>query len=326
MDVRLALYRLAADHRLGRAATDRLFELAGLREEPASLMRWLPRGVAVLGAALGGLGVVFWIAAHWDTFGRFGRFALLQALVVAMCLAALCRPAARAPLGLLALLATGALFAYFGQTYQTGADPWQLFALWALLTLPLCLGTRSDVLWVPWALVVMTAISLWVHAHLGHRWRVTPADLRVHLFGWGCALALVAALGAPRRHATGAGVWSLRTALTLAVTMITLTAIGGLFDRQINAHYLLGLAVLGAAAIALAAPALFDVYGLSAVALGLDTLVVAAGARLLFEHPGSGEPIGRLLLLGLVAAGLLGASVAGVSKLASRAAMHEAQP
>ena len=46
-------------------------------------------------------------------------------------------------LGLLALLGIGGLFAYFGQTHQTGADPWQLFALWAALVLPLrlaCVG------------------------------------------------------------------------------------------------------------------------------------------------------------------------------------------
>ena len=84
-----------------------------------------------------------------------------------MAVGAAWRPAARAPLALLALLGIGGLFAYFGQTYQTGADPWQLFAWWAALALPLCLGVRSDVLWAPWAAVAVGAISLWVHAHTG---------------------------------------------------------------------------------------------------------------------------------------------------------------
>jgi len=44
----------------------------------------------------------------------------------------------------------GGLFAYFRQTYQTGADAWQLFALWAALGLPLCLGVGSVVPWAPW--------------------------------------------------------------------------------------------------------------------------------------------------------------------------------
>ena len=50
------------------------------------------------------------------------------------------------PMGLLAMLGMGALFAYFGQTYQTGADPWQLFALWAALSLPLRPGDNVLVL------------------------------------------------------------------------------------------------------------------------------------------------------------------------------------
>ena len=244
MDLRLGLSEIAAAHRLDAEATRRLEDLAGLHAEPAGLATWLPRGVAVLAAALGGLGIVFWIAANWETLGRFGRFALLQAFVVAMCAGALWKPAARAPLGLLALLAIGALFAYFGQTYQTGADPWQLFAVWAALALPLCLAARSDVLWAPWALIVMTGISLWVHAHTGHRWRVQPDDLAAHLAAWGSALVLVAFLSAPLRGVTGAGVWGQRVAIALAVVMITLTAIGGLAGSRAAMHYGLGLLVL----------------------------------------------------------------------------------
>ncbi|WP_372526415.1 DUF2157 domain-containing protein [Piscinibacter sp.] len=320
MNLRLALYELAALHRLDAAATDRLQRAAGLNDEPVALAQMLPRGVAVRAAALGGLGIILWIAANWDTLGRFGRFALLQGVVLAMCAGALWRPAARAPLGLLALLAIGGLFAYFGQTYQTGADPWQLFALWAALALPLCLGVRSDVLWAPWALVVMTAISLWVHAHTGHRWRVEPHDLQAHAIGWGAAALLVAALSTPWRRVSGAGVWALRTALTLSVVMVTATALGGLFTQHVAAHYGLGLALLGAAAGVLALPRLFDVYGLSAVALGLNTLVVAGLARALFENHHGGDPIGQLLLLGLVAAGLLAATVNLVLRLARRQA------
>jgi hypothetical protein len=61
-----------------------------------------------------------------------------------MCVGTLWIPAARTPLSLLALLNIGGLFAYFGQTYQTGADPWQLFSLWAALSLPLCLSVRGE--------------------------------------------------------------------------------------------------------------------------------------------------------------------------------------
>ncbi|MBL0090890.1 MAG: DUF2157 domain-containing protein [Piscinibacter sp.] len=315
MDLRLALYELAAEHRLDARASRRLEGLAGFDQQPATLSRWLPIGIAGLAAALGGLGLIFWIAANWETLGRFGRFAVLESAIVAMGLGAFWRAGARAALSLVALLATGGLFAYFGQTYQTGADPWQLFALWAVLTLPLCLGLRSDLLWSPWALIVMTAISLWVHAHTGHRWRVEPGDLAAHLAGWSVALLVLGFLSSPLQRFTGAGVWALRTAATLAVVIITLTALGGLFSRSVGTHYAFGLIVLAVAAAAFAARRSFDVFALSAVALGLNTLLVAGLGRLLFENSRGGDGIGNLFLLGAVAAGLLAASVNGVLRL-----------
>lgn len=318
MDLRLALYELAAEHRLDRERMQKLFSLAALDDEAPGAARWLPRGVAVLAAALGGLGIVLWIAANWDTLGRFGRFALLQGFVLVMCLGALWRPAARAPLGLLAMLGTGALLAYFGQTYQTGADPWQLFALWAALTLPLCLAVRSDVLWAPWALVGMSAVSLWVHAHTGHSWRVEPDDLHAHFIGWLATAALTGAFSPAMQRHSGAGPWALRTAATLAIVMVTLTALGGLFHKDVAPHYWLGLVLLTAAAAALTLPRWFEVYVLSAVALGWNTLVVAGLARWLFDRPYHVEPIAPLLLLGLIAAGLLAGTVSGVMRLSRR--------
>jgi len=318
MDLRAALSDIAVEHRLDAAAMRRLEELAGVRAEPVTLAAWLPRGVAVLAAALGGLGVVFWIAANWQTLGRFGRFALLEGFILVMCAGALWRPAARAPLGLLALLAIGALFAYFGQTYQTGADPWQLFAAWAVLALPLCVAARSDVLWAPWALVVMTGISLWVQAHTGHRWRVRPDDLVVHLLGWLSALVLIGVLSAPMRRQTGAGVWAQRMALTLAVAMIASTAVAGLVGGNAALHYVFGLAVLALAAVVLARPESFEIFGLSAVALGLDALLIGGLAYLMLRHASGDGWILALLVTGLVAAALMAATVSLLLRLARR--------
>ncbi|WKB50609.1 DUF2157 domain-containing protein [Eleftheria terrae] len=325
MNLRLALYELAERHHLDARSSQRLQQLAGLHEEPAGVSRWMPLATAVLAAVLGGLGLVFWVAANWQDFGRAGRFLLLQAFVVLPLLGALWKPAARAPLALLSLLGIGALFAYFGQTYQTGADPWQLFGLWAALALPLCLALRSDVLWAPWALVSVTAASLWVHAHIGHRWSTEPQDLGLHAVGWGWALAVVAGLSPPLQRYSGAGPWALRTAVTLAVAMITTTGIIGVFRDTVAPHYLLALLLLLAAGVALAQARSFDIFGLSATALGLNTLLFAGLVRLLFRHH-RGDAIGELLILGLTAAGLLAATVQVVLKLARQHAQRGGRP
>ncbi len=318
MDLRQALFEMAAEHRLDAAGVRRLEGLAGIDREPEGLATLLPKSVAVLAAALGGLGIVFWIAANWHTLGRFGRFALLEAFIVVMCAGALWRPNARAPLGLLAILAIGGLFAYFGQTYQTGADPWQLFAVWAALALPLCIAARSDVLWAPWALIAITGVSLWVHAHTGHSWRVQADDLVAHLAGWLSALVVVGVLSAPCRRFTGAGVWALRTALALAIVMITTTAIVALLGGQAMLHYGLGLLVLAGAAVMLARADSFDIFGLSAVALGLDTLVIGGLAYALFHNMRGDGWFVALLVTGLAAAGLVAATVSALLRLSRR--------
>lgn len=320
MNVRLSLLELAARQRLSRAHTHQLLQAAGLADEPAALALWLPRGVAVLAAALGGLGVVMWIAANWESMGRMGHFALLQGLVLGTGLGASVSPAARAPLGLLALLGIGGLFAYFGQTYQTGADPWQLFALWGALALPLCLGARSDVLWAPWALVVVTAISLWTHTHSGHRWRVEPDQLQLHLLAWSATLVVVGALSSGLQRYTGAGVWGFRTAATLAVVAITMTALSGLFfSHHVSAQYPLGLLVMAACAGLLGTRRHFDIFTVSAIALGLNALLVCGLVRWLGEGYRSNDWLGRLLVIGLFAAALLAASVSTILRLSHRA-------
>lgn len=278
-------------------------------------------GLSAAAAGLTGFGLVLWIAANWDALGRSGQFALLQAGVVGACALAWRLRAARPAAGLLALLGIGGLFAYFGQTYQTGADAWQLFALWAGLAVPLALGVRSDVVWAPWGLVALTGVVLWVQAHTGHQWRSDPADLPVYLIGWTLA-AGVCVLTSPPFHARlGTGPWAFRGSVTLTVVMVSAAALWGLFDRTVSVHYLVGLGLLAGAAALLSWPGSFDVFALSAVALGLDTLLVAGLARLLFESDrGGGDPIGRLLLLGVCAAGLLAFSVSRILKLARRPA------
>lgn len=317
MNTRLALHELARQHGLDAGGTRALFEAAGLETEPPAVRRRLWPAVAVLAAALVGLGLILWLAANWDTLGRTGRFALLQGVVVVMGVGAALRAAVRPALGLLALLAIGGLFAYFGQTYQTGADAWQLFAVWALLALPLCLGARSDVLWAPWALVVMTAISLWTYAHIGHRWRVEPQDFQAYALAWAAMVVTVAALSPAAARWTGAGAWGMRTAATLAVLAVTLAGIGALFHKGVAPHYLLALVLFGGASAALAQRRMFELFTLSAVALGLNILLVAGLARWVFDLGGR-DYVGRLTLLGLAAAGLLAASVSAILRLSRR--------
>jgi uncharacterized membrane protein len=111
MDMRLALYALSARHNLSAQETMRLAELARLQSPIGLPARQLVQGVALLAAALGGFGVIVWLAANWDILGRFARFALLEGAIVAMSVGAFLLSSWRTPLGLGALLCTDGLCA-----------------------------------------------------------------------------------------------------------------------------------------------------------------------------------------------------------------------
>ncbi|WP_310390015.1 DUF2157 domain-containing protein [Roseateles sp.] len=328
MKTRLLLLQLSSKHGLDAQQAAQLQRLAGLHEQPHNLSQLVLRGTALLAAGLGGLGLLMWVAANWSELGRMPRFALLQTLLLCSALAASFWPKARPALALLCLLSLGGLLAFFGQTYQTGADTWQLFALWAALGLPLCLGARSDVLWAPWAAIVTAAIALWMDTHLGGRWSALPAsqgdELRVQALAFGAVTLMLFLLGPLCRRQTGAGLLTLRFAMGLATAFVSAVALTGLLGAEVMPQYWLGLILgLGAAALVARRSPGFDMAQLSILAFGLNTLLVFGVAHWLSLGNGSlsDDPL-RLLLLGAFAALLLAASVSGLMRLAR----HHAGP
>ena len=113
------------------------------------------------GTLLAGSGVIFFFAYNWNGLPPLVRFAIVEALLIAGFAVAWLRQglAARAALFFAALM-TGALFALIGQTYQLGADPWQLFALWAVLILPWAVAARQPDLWLLSLLLANVALGL----------------------------------------------------------------------------------------------------------------------------------------------------------------------
>jgi len=126
------------------------------------LLLWA--GLVAFCAALG-----FFIAANWQALGRFGKLALVEGAIVAALSVALWQGLdsrwGRAML-LVASLAVGTLLALVGQTYQTGADTWELFAVWAVAIAPWTLVARQPALWVLWIAIVDVAAWLYVSTSL----------------------------------------------------------------------------------------------------------------------------------------------------------------
>jgi uncharacterized membrane protein len=161
---RAELDAFVAHHGLSRSDVEVALELAEARPSAAELRSALIRILQLAGLLSLAAGVIFFIAANWELFAVFGRFALLEVLLAACVGLALWQPPPL-PLGRFALLGafmlTGALLALFGQTYQTGADIYELFLTWALLGLLFTVAAHWSVVWAAWVVVLNAALALY---------------------------------------------------------------------------------------------------------------------------------------------------------------------
>ena len=162
----------------------------------------LDRLLALYGSLLLALGVIFFLAFNWDELHRFAKLVLALGALSGFAGAALFLPAGSAlyrAVLLGAALSTGGLLALVGQTYQTGADIWQLFAAWAALMLPWVWLSRSRACWALFWLVLNLALLRYFAVHTG--WFGTLLASSQALLGVAVAnllLLLVFELFAPR--------------------------------------------------------------------------------------------------------------------------------
>ena len=111
------------------------------------------------------------------------------------------------PLALAGIL-LGALLALLGQTYQTGADTWELFAWWAVLLLPWALAAASQAVWLLWTLVVNVAMVLWLGERVFSWWGLLGATYLPALIVAGLNLVILAVWELARRRTwLAAGRW-----------------------------------------------------------------------------------------------------------------------
>ncbi|MVW71314.1 GDYXXLXY domain-containing protein [Bordetella sp. 15P40C-2] len=301
------------------------YELHAWRQFLARNTLWL--GIWLLGSA-----VICAVAANWDSVTKTQRFIGAQGLL-AICVLAAAGSGWRwravddarqyAPSALLALagLLLGALLALLGQTYQTGADTWELFAVWAGLLLPWALVGRTQVVWLLWMGVVNVAGLLytwdghvfWLAARDGEQFLPLVLVNLLFLAGWevagrragasmriGPRLLLAGALGLllATQFLSAPNYYGLGSSLTWVWAVVT---VGLGFYYQRVRRDLVALAILAAGVIVMSLRIVgewwLDVANGPWVALALAAIliaeaVVAAGwlRRLAATLPAAGTP------------------------------------
>jgi uncharacterized membrane protein len=316
------LHRLVAQFSLSPTQATRLWQLSGLHAPKADLAKHTERGLGAVAALLLGAGLIFWVAANWQDQTRQFKFYLIQAALAASLLGALAWPRGRTALLLLATLALGGLLAFIGQTYQTGADPWQLFAAWGALALLWMLAARSDVLWALWVLIVGAGIALWSGdqlfspgAFIWGRWGfygvLTPALWALLVL----ATALVARLHLVAQAGAVPGRLCFRLAALLALSAWCTYGLWGLFGKHGSMYAINALFVVGAGVIAWVSKPR-DITVLAMVVLALDVLFLGLVLKGLFFGGGSkSDIIGLVFMFGCIAAATVGISGTWVYQL-----------
>ncbi len=160
------VHELAAALALDAATHRRATELAALTPGRNDWLRYLDWFLIAVAALLIVAGIAAFFAWNWAALHHMGKFALLQCgLLGTVVLAWLLKPdslGGRASLFAAAFL-VGVLFAVFGQVYQTGADPYGLFLVWAILILPWAMVGRQAGLWLLFQILLnLTVILYWI--------------------------------------------------------------------------------------------------------------------------------------------------------------------
>lgn len=163
---RSRLEALASGGVLDAEALERALALAGHTPDRTAWGRFIDTWLAVLGTVLLLAGILFFFAYNWADLGHFQKMGLIAAAIVAAVAAAsmagLDSLSGKAALAA-AVVLPGALLVVYGQSYQTGADPYGLFLAWALLIAGWVFIGRMAALWLLWLVLLNLALTLyWV--------------------------------------------------------------------------------------------------------------------------------------------------------------------
>jgi uncharacterized membrane protein len=298
---RSELDHLAKFYSLDAQGVESLFAAAEARPTRAEGLRFLAHCLRTAGVLSLAAGLVFFVAANWGRLEVFGRFLLVELVLLGCAVVAFIRPppsfAGRGAL-FLAFVATGALLALFGQTYQTGADVYELFLGWALLGLPLALVAQWSMTSATWVLVFNTALLLYsgwqptggmLWMLLGSR-HVSPSYILLAA----CWLNLLLWFIADWRESAVVPGWVRRILVSAAFTFCTWAGMVALFDadrsgypREFDGPALLASLATMAAAAAYAYRKRQDIYPLAVVAGSL--IVIGTGIVIkLFDNANEG--------------------------------------
>ena len=310
----------AEQGRLAPGAIAGALALAGVTPDAARWRRFVDALFLWLGSLLLAAGVIFFFAYNWEALGRFAKFGLVEGLLLAAIAlawyAGLEKPAGKAAIFAASIL-TGALLALVGQTYQTGADPYELFAIWAVLILPWTTVARLPALWLLLVLLLNLAVAFYFQATRGALGLVFGGSALIWAVFVLNAIALAAWEVAARRFDWMRERWAIRVIAAATGTAVTVLGVWAVFETDE-----VGLLALPAYLAWLGAMYFYyrhrerDLFVLAGGVLSVIVLVAAFLGNALLDHADAGG----FLFIGLVVIGMSAAGAWWLKRIAEEPA------
>ena len=279
--------------------------LTGLAPDGPAWRRFIERLLLWLGGLALAFAVLFFTAYNWQDIGRFAKFGMVEAAMV-LGMGVYWKCGDRAVAGKVALLAAtillGVLLGLYGQTYQTGADPWQLFFNWALLMLPWAFIGRFPAIWMVWVVLINLAIVLYHQAFRGLFGLMSRSDTEMLWLLWAFnTLVLIAwELLTPKVRWLAAS-WATRLLLAAGGAILTWLVLRSIFEAG-DYRWLPGLVWGGwtAALYGVYRRVRRDLFMLAAGCLsGIVVLVTFLARHLLDDGAAGGFLLLALMVIGL---------------------------
>jgi uncharacterized membrane protein len=186
-------------------------------------------------------GVVFFFAYNWRALDGFTKLGIAGA---GLLLAGVLSSNSKFPALVLrtvqptVFMLVGVLIALFGQIYQTGANAYDLFLLWALFTIPIALAFNSFMVWFLWHLVVNCTVLMYTGQIVGD-WFNPYAFAAVS--GFNAATLTLYELIVGTRKRPGAQQWFRALATLILYAWLTIGSVTGIFREFSEPGYSLVL-------------------------------------------------------------------------------------
>ena len=125
---------------------------------------WISRLLLTIGTSLILASIIYFFAFNWVKIPPAVKLISIELGFIACLVGAYYNSLKRLSGKLFLLSASvlvGVFMAVFGQIYQTGADSYQLFMMWSLLTFGWTLLSRFAPQWIFWLIITNTFLVLW---------------------------------------------------------------------------------------------------------------------------------------------------------------------